>query len=102
MTHTIELATAEDAAGVAKVMLSTTERESPRLQRGSMPADDIQTRMTERFRAVIEDPKHKVVIARAQDTGEIASVAQWVSHEDEVMTEAEVKLSYLECRASKL
>lgn len=95
MTYIIELATADDAAGVAKVMLSTTEREFSRLQRGSMPAEDSQTQMTERFRAVIEDPKHKVVIARAQDTGEIASVAQWVVHEDEVVTEAEVSGSTL-------
>jgi len=43
-----------------------------------------------RFRAVIEDPKQKVIIARARDTGEIASVAQWVLHEDETATAAEV------------
>jgi len=90
MTYTIELATVDDAAGIAKVMLSTTEREFSRLQRGSMPEEDSQARMTVRFRAVIEDPKQKVIIARARDTGEIASVAQWVLHEDETATAAEV------------
>ncbi|KAH7025061.1 acyl-CoA N-acyltransferase [Microdochium trichocladiopsis] len=98
MTYTIELAAADDAEGIARVMLNTTESEFSRLQRGTMGDEDSQARMATRLQSVIASPEQHVVVARVQETGEIASAAVWAIKEEEAVPSADERARKIEER----
>ncbi|KXJ86550.1 acyl-CoA N-acyltransferase [Microdochium bolleyi] len=102
--YTIDLATPADAEAVAAVMLSTTEREFSRLQRGTIDPGHNLSRLTSRYRSMLlDDPTQHVIVARAGDeTGTVAAAAQWVLKEAEVVPTSEERAALREERKKAL
>ncbi|KAK4634716.1 hypothetical protein CLAFUW4_00283 [Fulvia fulva] len=106
MPFTIAKATPDDAAAIAKVLLSGGTETlmyssrsftgfATRLQLGTIDPAILEVDMTEKIAVNIKKPNQTWIIARDEEMGEIVSYAQWelpAAH-DEVVSEPDPNVS---------
>lgn len=78
MPFTVEEATVDDAAAIAKVWLSAETSDFLRLQLGSVDLSVLSEGMTTRMEESICKEGQVYVVARDNDSNEIVSYAHWV------------------------
>ena len=83
MPFTVEEATPEDAAAIAKIFVSNETSSMLRLQLGTVDPGVLNEGLTERLAESIQKKGQTYIIARDDEAGEIVSYASWTLPRDE-------------------